>query len=389
MGHRLFFDITELAAFDKGTGIQRTTRALLQSIKELSLGDWEIIPVRGDGKLGRFLKVESIYQSSELENKVEPNKGDIYLGVDLIYNITPKLRQELHRYRSLGVGIYFVIYDLIPLMHPEWFEGTNEWFEGNDYLNLFSYWFDCVVELSDGLLCISKSVQRDVDVWIRNHKAKRTQPPKMAYFYLGSDISQCLPSIGLPAEDDKVLSIIRSSISFLMVGTLEPRKGHELALSAIERLWSMGENVNLVIVGRVGWKVDNLVERIKMHPRLGTNLIWLPNISDEFLREVYASSTTLLALSLAEGFGLPLVEAAYFGLPLIVRDIPVFREICGTSATYFNGVSSEELYILLQEWLNKWKSGAVFSLKKMPILTWNESARQLLSVIATMRGLRY
>ncbi len=389
MSHRLFFDITELTAFDKGTGIQRATRALLQAAKEISFCNWEVIPVRGDGRSGRFLKVQSVGRSFELEDEIKPHKGDMYLSVDLTYNITPELRQKLRRYKDLGVSIYFVIYDLVPLMHPEWFEGTNEWFEGNDYLKLFSYWFDCVVELSDGLLCISKSVLKDVEAWLRIHKSNRTLPPKMAFFYLGSDINQSVPSLGLPPDADKILSVLRASTSFLMVGTIEPRKGHELALSAFERLWGMGENVNLVIVGRVGWKVDHLVERIKLHPRFGTNLIWLPNISDEFLREVYVSSTILLALSMAEGFGLPLVEAAYFGLPLIVRDIPVFREICGSGVTYFKGVSSDDLYVLIQETLNKCKSGEVFSQEKISIMSWKESAHQLLSAIATMRGLRY
>ena len=124
-----------------------------------------------------------------------------------------------------------------------------------------------------------------------------------------------------------------------------------------------------------------------MHPRFGNNLIWLSQISDEFLKEVYSSSSVLLALSLAEGFGLPLVEASYFGLPLIVRDIPVFREICGNRATYFDGETSDDLYILLNNWIEEKKDGEPFLTNLPSLISWKESATYLLSALGKMQGI--
>ncbi len=393
MRHRLFFDVTELAGFDKGTGIQRVTRALLHALRQRTPVDWKVIPVRGDGAKGHFVTATALAERQlagnldpSVEIAIEPAKGDIFLSVDLAYNITPSLRQELVRFRAHGVGVYFVVYDLIPLMYPEWFEGTNAWFEGNDYLKLFNFWFECVSEESDGMICISDAVRKDVASWLERFPPARQDRPKLEYFHLGSDITESLPSHGLPANARDVLEQLSSSTTFLMVGTLEPRKGHELALDAIEMLWAEGRDVKLVFVGRAGWKIGHLTERIERHPELNRRLFWLDGISDEYLREVYMASSALFALSLAEGFGLPLVEAAHFKLPLIVRDIPVFQEICGNAASYFYGVSSEDLKGLLVEWLAKWNAGQRMSPDGMEVLTWPDSATQLMAAIGRMRN---
>jgi glycosyltransferase involved in cell wall biosynthesis len=393
MHHRLFFDVTELAGFDKGTGIQRVTRALLQALEKISPADWAVVAVRGDEVTGRFTIATSPADRpapeqlvSMLETPIEPAEGDIFLSADLAYNITASLRSELARFRLQGVGVYFVVYDLIPLMYPEWFEGTNAWFEGNDYLKLFNFWFDCVSEDGDGLVCISESVRKEVEAWRTRHQPKRVDVAQLGYFHLGSDITESIPSSGLPPNATDVLASLKSSTTFLMVGTLEPRKGHELALDAIETLWAQGHEVTLVFVGRAGWKVERLVARLENHPRLGKQLFWLDGISDEYLREVYMTSAALLALSLAEGFGLPLVEAAHFRLPLIVRNIQVFREICHEAATYFNGSSSDELQVLLNKWLKDLDAGHCHYPDNMEVLSWSDSAQQLMSAVGKMRG---
>jgi glycosyltransferase involved in cell wall biosynthesis len=59
-----------------------------------------------------------------------------------------------------------------------------------------------------------------------------------------------------------------------MVGTVEPRKGYAQTIDAFELLWSKGEEVNLVIVGKAGWHVEELVERLRDHPLRGKRLFW-------------------------------------------------------------------------------------------------------------------
>jgi len=76
-----------------------------------------------------------------------------------------------------------------------------------------------------------------------------------------------------------------------------------------------------------------------------------------------------------------LVEAARHGLPILCRDLPVFREVAGEHASYFSGLDAASLAQVMREWLAAHRRGAVPTTAKMPWLTWSESARQLVDVI--------
>jgi len=130
------------------------------------------------------------------------------------------------------------------------------------------------------------------------------------------------------------------------------------------------------------------VRRLRGHPELGRRLLWLEGISDEFLQRVYQASTVLLAASEAEGFGLPLVEAARHGLPIIARDIPVFREIAGEHAFYFKGLAPEDLASAIERWLALYREGKHPRTEGMTWLTWEQSAERLKEIILEDVGSR-
>ena len=203
------------------------------------------------------------------------------------------------------------------------------------------------------------------------------------WFHLGADIKNSAPTTGLPKNYKSVLAKITRKISFLMVGTIEPRKGHAQILAAFEDLWANEVDVSLVIVGKNGWMVEELVNKLSRHSELGRRLFWLKGISDEYLEEVYAASTCLIAASEGEGFGLPLIEAAQYGLPIIVRDIPVFREVAGEYAFYFiNRPGPEALAEAINNWLSLYKLGQHPKSDLMPWQTWQESTERLLSILS-------
>lgn len=76
-------------------------------------------------------------------------------------------------------------------------------------------------------------------------------------------------------------------------------------------------DVNLVIVGKQGWMMESLVDRLHQNPELGKRLFWLDGISDEYLEKIYAASTCLIAASAGEGFGLQLIEGIQIKNPLL------------------------------------------------------------------------
>ena len=162
-----------------------------------------------------------------------------------------------------------------------------------------------------------------------------------------------------------------------MVGTLEPRKGHREVLQAFDLLWKDGVDVSLTLVGKEGWMVSELIDLLRHHPRLNTHLFWLQGISDGYLERIYDNSRCLIAASHGEGFGLPLIEAAQHDLPVIARDIPIFREVAGDGALFFADSSPESLKESIVHLISLYEKGQHPKPSLMTWLSWAESAKKL------------
>jgi len=217
--------------------------------------------------------------------------------------------------------------------------------------------------------------------WQRIHVTQRLRPFKIGWFHLGADMANSVPSLGLPDDATRVLTELGRRPSFLAVGTIEPRKCQAQVLRAFELLWAEGVDANLVVVGKQGWLVEDLMSRFRNHLELGKRLFWLDGISDEYLERIYAASTCLIAASEGEGFGLPLIEAAQHGVPIIARDIPVFREVAEQCAFYFSGQGPDELAGAVRNWLALQQKGQHPASDALPWRSWEESAEALLSII--------
>jgi glycosyltransferase involved in cell wall biosynthesis len=149
-------------------------------------------------------------------------------------------------------------------------------------------------------------------------------------------------------------------------------------------LWSQGSDLTLVIVGRPGWDMARFIARIETHAERGKRLFWFSTASDEYLDKLYTASSCLIAASYGEGFGLPIIEAARHGLPIIARDIPVFREIAQGFAYYFSAEQPEQLAVALLEWTKLIGTEALPQSGALPWLTWHESANMLLAQLNSM-----
>jgi len=166
-----------------------------------------------------------------------------------------------------------------------------------------------------------------------------------------------------------------------MVGTIEPRKGYAMVLDAFEEIWRNSHPMHLVIVGRVGWKVEALVARLRSRAQKGDTLHWFDDADDSTLDALYEASSGVLVASEAEGFGLPILEAAAHGKPLLIRDLPVFREVAGNEATYFSARTAATLVEELQSWLANLRAGTAPQSRNLLVHDWAYSASQLLHFI--------
>ena len=123
-----------------------------------------------------------------------------------------------------------------------------------------------------------------------------------------------------------------------MVGTIEARKNHLMLLQVWQRLVQrFGTNApRLLIIGQRGWECEQVFDLLDRGETLRDAVIELGDCTDEQLARHLASARALLFPSLIEGYGLPLVEALQTGTPVIVSDLPVFREIGGNIPEYLD-----------------------------------------------------
>ena len=387
---RLFVDITELHASDSKSGIQRVVRSVIQHLLTETDPAYKVELVYAAKPLGyktavaftrrMFAAAQSVAAEASMvgaseDTYIHPQQGDIFLGLDLHFNIDQDHEHFFAKARQAGAQVYFVVYDLLPLLlkdtfTPELVEKYGNWLR--------------VVSQQHGAVCISRAVAAELKTWVAHNHPSAAQNLKIDWFHLGADIENSLPSTGLPEDATQLLQQLAANPSFLAVGTLEPRKRHGQMLDAFEQLWAQHVAANLIIVGKPGWLTEALTTRLSTHPQLGRQLFWVQSASDEYLEKIYAAASCLIAASEAEGFGLPLIEAARHGLPIIARDIPVFREVAQDHALYFAGDEGAALAAAVQRWLALAKQQNTPDSRKIQRQTWAQSAQQLLSrVIST------
>ena len=372
---QLLFDVSQVYQHDDGTGIQRVVRNILAELQRATPTGYDICPVYGT-KAENFRYTGKFHPAGSTcahdGQAVIAGPGDIFLAVDLTAHLFPEAEQHLQALRQAGARVFYVVHDIIPLRHTQY---TIPFIQ-----QAFDVWLRALGRCADGLVCVSNAVAQDVAAWLQEHQSAPPLPP-IAHFHLGADMERAGPTQSLPPESAAVLQHIRARTSFLLVGTIEPRKGHAQTLAAFELLWAQGVQANLVIVGKSGWNTEDLSQQLRQHPENGQRLFWLEGINDAYLEAVYAASTCLIAASYCEGFGLPLIEAARYRLPILARGIPVFREVAGEHAAYFEGPTPQDLANAIERWLALHASGQHPRPDAMPWQTWAQSAQQLLQHI--------
>ena len=376
----LFVDISELCKHDGKSGIQRVVRSILLEWLKNPPEGYVIRPVytkAGEPFYRYAAQFTTMFLGKEAgeadqDEAISYRAGDIYLCLDLLMDVLPHKQSYLDTMRAHGVSIFFVVYDLLILQLPHCFVESLQ----AHYLK----WIHAVAHY-DGAMCISYAVADELREWLDKNMPQRKRPFRIGAFHLGADIDQSMPSIGLPENPALRIESLEESPNFLMVGTLEPRKGHAQTLDAFELLWAAGVEANLIIVGKHGWLVDELAARLVSHPELGRRLLWLEGVSDEYLEHLYHHCDCLVAASYGEGFGLPLIEAAQYKLSIIARELSVFREVAGDYAWYFNGASAQDIADSVTEWLKLYEHKQHPQSGEMPWLTWKGSAQQLIGEI--------
>jgi glycosyltransferase involved in cell wall biosynthesis len=379
---RILIDVSDIAGTDWRGGIQRVVKNLVKELfsqQDPSI-HLELIRLQ-DGELVRALRfAEGLLNLPEnslgIEAPVSILPGDSLFMLDASWSLYDQFLPIYERIRQHGGKVITLVYDLIPLKFPENCAQV--------VLDVFEPWLQTAIVQSDELVGISQAVVDDVIHYIHDRKIPLPRKLDLAYVHLGADIPVVPQESTVRAEVHKIVETSASPL-FLMVGTVEPRKGHAFALDAFDHLWGQGMDYRLCIVGKLGWNVAEVEARIRNHPEFGKRLFFVENGSDAEINLCYSAATALVFPSSAEGFGLPIVEAALHQVPTLASDIPVLREVGGDGALYF---SLEAPACLAEAVINmaSLPPEMRFALaKKVNVWTWKESASNFLEILQHKR----
>ena len=327
---RFLVDVSQLVVVNAKSGIQRVVIRVLDAMLEddryvyVPIGLWN-----GTMHYVEYHQDDCTFHVGEL---MEIQREDTLLMLDSsweYYRFFWGMFEEVH---AKGGKVYVTVYDLIPLLQSQ--------YVANRMPQLFEYWLKSAVNEADGLICISHTVATQLRDYIRqNPTPQYAHPLKLGHFVLGADFIET-GCQGVPPEVADIFARIGNRKKFISVSTLEPRKNYDFMLSVMEKLWERGFDVVYFIVGKHGWNVDDLIDRITHHPELNKRLFWFQRLEDGALLQLYQASDILLNLSHGEGYGLSLVEGAHYQCSIIASDIPVFREVITDDTTLFCNIDS-------------------------------------------------
>ena len=365
----IFFDITSHSVSEVKTGIQRVVSKFIEYIQEV-VGDKYVIECISG--LGGYHIIDMYTYQPDFQTMICLREGDIYLSIDFNPVQPYEYWDTLKQWQDNGCKLYACVYDLVYEKYPEYVADKEA-------VRLLSRWLHHATANFDGLICISKTVEMELREWIKQNSIKNSKL-QTGYFYLGADFDD-----NEKDENDSTIDFFKSICStektnFLAVSTIEPRKGYDELISAFESALDKGNNVNLLIVGRKGWKYKETVKKIINSKYYNNSIFWFSDCNDEMLGVLYSLADCFVTNSYYEGFGLGIIEASNRGLPLLLRDIPINREVSNGQALYFK-TETDLVEILGNIAVNR---NLIADQDKLKALSWKESVQMAWNTLEKM-----
>jgi glycosyltransferase involved in cell wall biosynthesis len=294
--------------------------------------------------------------------------------------LVPELTCEGYRYEPTFVvrdadltQLGYIVYDLIPVFNPEFCVSTIR-AEFNQYLKLLRY--------ADKISCISQTVQDEVKSIETCIVRVNKNPLKKETHLLAGDFN-----LDIPVDNSMGQCIPNDGLDYILaVGTLEPRKNGLAVLRACISAMKNGHKFRLIFAGNPGWLAEELLENIHKFQKQGFPILAFSSVSEGALKYLYQNSKFTLFCSLAEGFGLPILESLHYKKPVITSRRGSMKEL----AQSFGGcvlvdpidvddISKNIIQLLSDQNLyNKLKTEA----QNVSLPTWDEYSETIYSYFA-------
>lgn len=289
----LYFDVTLAGRNKHFSGLQRVSDRLRRALKK-KIGD-ELIPVRWSARGRGFCRWDT-------RAPVILTREDHFISPEVF---SPAERPGFFRgLEESGCGSAIVYHDAIPLKWPEitWPKSVAR-----------HPWYMKALARFHHIFAVSQSSAEELGIFL--DWLDTAAPPPISVLPLGADFVD-LTARNWRHSPGKIPLI-------LSIGILEPRKNQSQTLAVARRLWDKGQEFELHFCGRVNPHFGKPMAReIKRAQRLGYSVFHHFHQSDELLLNYYAKAHFSVFNSMAEGFGLPLLESLWLGVPCLCSDLP-------------------------------------------------------------------
>ncbi|MCQ2417358.1 MAG: glycosyltransferase family 4 protein [Oscillospiraceae bacterium] len=382
MKTQVYIDLSRLCLTPFTSGIQRVAKEivlrLLQndslSITLLSVlpsnQAWRVLPQ--DAFTAFYTEKQGSPYGTGKPIILTPNdipSGAVFFDIDSAWNMPMHRGWLFPILKAHGVTIVTQLYDLIPITEPQFFHEQT--------LRQFISWTTAILQFADQIICNAEATKAALHTLCR--QLNYTAPP-CAVVPLGADFAK--KSAELEKTDTELLEKLPKYGYILMVGTIEPRKNHQLLLDAVPALSKRG--IKVVFAGRIGWNMEQFAKAMDKHPKKGTDFFFAQGPSDATIQALYKNALAVAFPTKNEGFGLPIVEAYLNGTPVLASDIPVLREVGGDMAGYFDNTSVDSLVEAVDNLRSDMKA---YEKKRTEIAayrprTWDDTANDMANVLA-------
>ncbi len=268
------------------------------------------------------------------------SKGDVLFCPAYWHDVPPDLFWGLQRQ---GCNIVTLVHDVLPITYKRFYQSPwKEQFEDHLMQHL---------RHADAVYAVSGYTARSI-AEIAERKGLLNRSIDVAHNgyapLVGDALAAKITSGHFSPVIQKGLAydIINTHQPYVMVGSVEPKKGHIPTIKSFEALWEAGFDRSLVVIGRKGWLEQSVVFTIEQSSFYGKKLFWFQDFDDVDLFYAYQHSRGLIFASYAEGFGIPMVEAMRCGLPVVAYDTPVNREVLGEHGLFFDGFAELAEHLL-------------------------------------------
>jgi glycosyltransferase involved in cell wall biosynthesis len=286
--------------------------------------------------------------------------------------------------RKIEADLVYCPADIAPLLVPcHLVIGVQHQFiyypEVYNRLSIYNYLMKFIIKRSlkkaDGIICISESLKKRLKEYFKINEEK------ISVIYHGTEFKSYKSSI--LCKNPELQAIISDNRKIILsVSTIAPHKNYEVLLEAYSMLdKEYTKNYKVVIVGKRLEPYFSKLVKICKNLNISQDIIFTDFISFEALEYLYRNSVLFVFPSLLEGFGLPPLEAMYFGIPVLSSNSPAMPEILGDAAIYFDPYNpldlKEKIKMLLEN--NKIRDDLITrGYQRVSLFSWQRCALETL-----------